>query len=82
MSTKTLLATASAITLALSATAFTATPAQAEDCLLDTNNDGNADNNYSNNTNDGNANNNESNNTNVGNADTNGSDDNNYRGLI
>jgi trimeric autotransporter adhesin len=45
MNIKTLLTSASALTLALSASAFIATPAHADDCLLDTNNDGNADNN-------------------------------------
>ena len=40
MNTKTLLATASVFTLALAATSFTATPAMASECLLDTNNNG------------------------------------------
>jgi len=38
--TNTLLSAASALPLALAATTFTATPAMAEDCLLDRDNDG------------------------------------------
>lgn len=42
MNTKTLLRTASAFTLALAATTFTATPALPDDCLPDRDNDGGA----------------------------------------